>query len=1351
MSNDPAPAPPSTVAAAAPARRFKRSKQLLLALGVAAVALTLARNIVVGPIVVAAANHILQAEDANARLTVGDWSGSWLFGLELSGVTLRAATPSIDVRDMRIRTLALSYRPLALLAGDLSALHIAIDDSKTALVLPPETKTAPAPSGDPWPQVIPALPTIAVTNAEVQLTTADNSSLACSDVAVSLNSAGVCQVDAPSLQVARADQLTIESTATLRATLRGDTVTIEQLALSPWLTTQQGSVQLHAQGVVTSIVAQVLGANTRLSIHATPAGAETTLVVGGFDLHALPSLPLAGVLPNMAGTVSVEAYAQIDFTSPLSSTGQIHLEAEQLKTPFWNAQTVTISAELIEGSLHADLCSSSPTHRVALTHVHMPLMLNQPLEALYALSGHVRVETTSVPQLIPESMRAAVVAPPMHSLQLIAQVMSGTARIASATLATAQGVVSMQGGVRAPLGEPDRWRESVIAAQVLVHADDLATLRNAVGLGPVLGGRAKASVTVTGTLAHPEGMARISASEVTVSGLDIGVVETTLVAHAATLTAQTLRVDGALGTLTASGAYDLASGEFLGVELAARLSHLDSLPPLTHGWAEINARLAGPWQSPRGNVHVEANNVAVGGLHSLHVAAHVKTSGDQLTSESLVVQTPTWSLSAAATTDPNPWTLPTRLHLTSLELEAGADQLHLAQPVAISVGTDKLVVTNLALTGSGGRLSLAGVLEPARQALHLEAEALRITAYLAPWAEQVGSIDSISTTTDIVVEGQQLRATSTGELQAWRLPPKELAPLSCAWAASLLDGQLHLRSLRVTDAQGTRLHARATMPLQPLASQPLPTGLVTVQASASVHGERLSALLPAPLHLRGRIQTALELGGEWDSLRGQAVVTAPLMHLLANNDVVVGPTDLSAHLRYNDGLHLERLRLESPQLEADASGHIDLPQQFVGLSGASLSAVVVEARATTHALSLDWIRKLPGVSAEVAGALDGSWTLSGTLGAPRLLGSLRLTGGSGRFSRDIPALEQVDAQLLIDDQTLILRKLHGALGTGHFDATGRIELDKGPHIDLRARGFDLLLVRNRDVRARANTDLTIQGPLAALTVTGTATITSARFTKRLELLELPTHRSAPIRSTDLQLFSLTSPPLANARFDVQITAQEPIVIDTNMAAGGLRPDLRLLGTGEVPYVTGTVYLDPTRVFLPAGTLTIESGTVQFLADNPFMPQIDLRGSTRLRGYDIITQASGPLEAVEMLVTSTPPLAQTDLIALLLTGQMPKSDGDSQGLRRGGEAVAFYLAKDILSKWFSGTDDGSESFLDRFTVITGRDATRSGGETIEATFRIATDVFGRNDTVFLTTEQDVYDHYGVGVRLVFRMP
>jgi translocation and assembly module TamB len=221
-------------------------------------------------------------------------------------------------------------------------------------------------------------------------------------------------------------------------------------------------------------------------------------------------------------------------------------------------------------------------------------------------------------------------------------------------------------------------------------------------------------------------------------------------------------------------------------------------------------------------------------------------------------------------------------------------------------------------------------------------------------------------------------------------------------------------------------------------------------------------------------------------------------------------------------------------------------------------------------------------------------------------------------------------------------------------------------------------------------------------------------------------------------------------FNVKITAKEPFYVRNNLAMGSVCPDLVLVGTGENPLLVGKIYVESTRLYLPAGRMQLETGLVHFEQADPERPRLDLIGTSTMLGYDIQAVIEGPYDEPIVTLSSIPPLPNEELLMLLLTGQPPKKTaGRSSGMKHGLN-IAVFLGRDLMSRLFGvESDEYAESIIDRFEVEVGRAITRQGEDTIDSQFRLVDDVLIDGDSLYLTGERDRFDYYNGGIKLVIR--
>ena len=545
------------------------------------------------------------------------------------------------------------------------------------------------------------------------------------------------------------------------------------------------------------------------------------------------------------------------------------------------------------------------------------------------------------------------------------------------------------------------------------------------------------------------------------------------------------------------------------------------------------------------------------------------------------------------------------------------------------------------------------------------------------------------------------------------------------------------------------------LPYDPMAQDPFLKGELSLAGKINFQSlEDIAVFLEPWWIAKGSVDLDMDVKGSWDQPQG---------HLLLRAENIVPPAKLRQYMGSSvgiacdiagqgDSIVLKSASLESNAYSAKASGswqHGISVRELLQNHKGELKGEV-KADVTVKLKDLNFLRDTVSWLRRIEGDMQGELHVSGLVTNPSLEGSFFLKNGEISHTFSFPMLSAVNLQGDFDQHSITVKAMQLEVGGSPVNLSGSINKKNDTvAVDLHVDGKNVLLFRNNDMRMRGNVQLDVSGPLERLAVKGTTGLTGGYYTGNIDFLSRIGSSSAPISEGVGFLFSFSDPPLKNAVFDIKITTIEPFRIRNNLIRGVLRPELSLKGTGELPFLIGTVYIDPSRVILPSGRLQVQSGVLHFLAGKPDRPQLDLVAHSKVLGYDINVVTRGPLDDPVISLSSSPALPNDDLLLLLLTGQPPK-DIAGNTKSRGTTNVMIYLGRDFLGKWLedeSGTSD--ESILDRFELDYGRGVSKSGEQTVEGTFRLSELKTGKRKVYYLSGEKDKYDAYNYGLKLVFR--
>ena len=154
----------------------------------------------------------------------------------------------------------------------------------------------------------------------------------------------------------------------------------------------------------------------------------------------------------------------------------------------------------------------------------------------------------------------------------------------------------------------------------------------------------------------------------------------------------------------------------------------------------------------------------------------------------------------------------------------------------------------------------------------------------------------------------------------------------------------------------------------------------------------------------------------------------------------------------------------------------------------------------------------------------------------------------------------------------------------------------------------------------------MKGPLNAASVTGNIFVTRSKFFKNIDILPIALPgRPAPRafrrgrRSSAFQIRLF-----GDWKFDVAIRTADAFLVQSNLATGRITMDLKLGGQVSKPWMDGSVLIEQLTASLPFSRLQIESGVIYFVRDDPFVPRLNLRGTSTIRDYDVTVYITGPV-------------------------------------------------------------------------------------------------------------------------------
>ncbi|MCF7731636.1 MAG: translocation/assembly module TamB, partial [Akkermansiaceae bacterium] len=496
-------------------------------------------------------------------------------------------------------------------------------------------------------------------------------------------------------------------------------------------------------------------------------------------------------------------------------------------------------------------------------------------------------------------------------------------------------------------------------------------------------------------------------------------------------------------------------------------------------------------------------------------------------------------------------------------------------------------------------------------------------------------------------------------------------------AADLADDTLTLQRFLWLD--GTTEIAEGT------ASLPVPAdfakwrdflALDTRPAKVSIESRKLSLGLlktwvPAAAQLDPRATGQLNLQLTGSCAKPDLLLTLDCRDLRAPDNPKLPPADLKLSLKAADTLASLDTTVTAPGY-APATLTASLPfHPAIWLDQPNaIQQENLTARLDLPRLELSRFTSLVPALKKLSGVVTGNVTAAGPLSAPEARGSIRLENAAATFANpSIPPVQDAGLELALTLKAVTLNNLRATVAGGSLTGSGSLTLTdhKPSAIDLRLRGDLLPLLRNDMLILRANAGLRPAGPWESASLTGTVGAVDSLFYRDIELLPIGKPFTTPSAASLPKLgpakatgqASAIPAPFGNWSLNLDVRTQEPFLIRGNLAKGRVDVSLRVLGSLADPKLDGTATLADFTATLPFSTLKVKSGTVRFTPATGFDPILEIRGSAEPRPYRVSAFVFGMASDPQIMLTSNPPLPETEIMTLLATGTTTAGLEDTQ--------------------------------------------------------------------------------------------
>jgi translocation and assembly module TamB len=384
-------------------------------------------------------------------------------------------------------------------------------------------------------------------------------------------------------------------------------------------------------------------------------------------------------------------------------------------------------------------------------------------------------------------------------------------------------------------------------------------------------------------------------------------------------------------------------------------------------------------------------------------------------------------------------------------------------------------------------------------------------------------------------------------------------------------------------------------------------------------------------------------------------------------------------LRFDGGrLDVEAFKIRGPNTEFSISG---------GLGGGR--ELDLDA---TGVIDLRFLAGLVPALRRPHGRLSLEAHAGGTAESLELLGDGKVEEGGFQVRGTNAVVEGLTGRLSFSQNRVIFEGAEARINGGKAVVSGEVELVRllPSRLRLEAQLEAVPVAIPSYLPATVSGRIEAAGTPEETVVTGRLHVQKARYTDNVDLernlLELRRRRSVGVRTYDKAAEWL--------RFDLQLAVDGDARVENDVARGGVRGELTLVGSLAAPGVLGSLTMtEGSRAMFRGNEFVLSHAVMDFTERSRVEMGLDVHGEARVRDYQVFMHVFGPLAEPKLGLTSSPPLSQPDIITLLSMGYTSRDTPASSGVQGTAQAAA---AQALISA--SGLDEQVRRFMPRGDVL-----------------------------------------------------
>ncbi|MCB0351703.1 MAG: translocation/assembly module TamB, partial [Bdellovibrionales bacterium] len=314
---------------------------------------------------------------------------------------------------------------------------------------------------------------------------------------------------------------------------------------------------------------------------------------------------------------------------------------------------------------------------------------------------------------------------------------------------------------------------------------------------------------------------------------------------------------------------------------------------------------------------------------------------------------------------------------------------------------------------------------------------------------------------------------------------------------------------------------------------------------------------------------------------------------------------------------------------------------------------------------------------DLKGLLRFSFSLDGTYQHPTLSGSAFIEDGLVKIKGFPHALEQISADVILNNENIIINSAKGKVGGGQFNAGGRVSARSIGNVPVDIKGifYDSSFNVPEGFSTRGSGELFVRGAWFPYTVGVNFNVDSGS----VEMRTLDNSKSTPgIKPSSYLPKSISARQFSPVDLALDINIRRALPIKISISRVDIRSEalgrMKIEGPPQNPLLTGKINIvRGGKISFRNNIFEIKNGTVEYDKAVPSNPTLNIQADARVtaqlknnetRDYDIDMRVQGTATNPKITLASQPALPENDLISLLTLGFINEESSAADTTREG---------------------------------------------------------------------------------------